>query len=498
MESQYKYICKLATQLSKTYNINFNDIMEQTIPYNRIDIMYLVLAILMNNGLLFQKKFNNYDWYIDKNDFSPFCIWYSNNESEGMEFISLPDEEAYDQEQAELIHILKEEYEEEQQRNHLQEIESLSKKAEIDGDLLLEFVNYFAEEDNIYSYVNEHKSILEDNVCQKSKIIPNPYADKVTYQLKDKEGNISGKKIMWMLRNKCAHNEYTINDNHILLRLKDSMLEMIDYDLFVILKTYLEELINTNTIKHLLKQKNYYTQVSTTIDESYILNENDVIKINEIVSMFILLLKEFYNSHQIEEAINADEIILNFNSYLNNIADFDNDVIEAIDNPNYETAQLSALFFMIFVLSSWDAVDISSINLDFINVYSKKSKIENLYEAIKAYEIKIKYLQEKSNNNTRIIEQINELNEKIRLTQGSIEYINSNENTIKHLRNAFAHGYYYFKDDIIYIYDYDNNQKQTYCANCKIIELLNFVLKKEVLESIYNLEKKSNSIRTKL
>ena len=304
---------------------------------------------------------------------------------------------------------------------------------------------------------------------------------------------------MWLLRNKCAHNEYIVNDNHILLQLNDSKLEMIDYDLFVILNTYLEELINTNTIKHLLKQKRYYIPGETTIDESYTLNENDVIKINEIVSMFTLLLKEFYNSHQIEEAQNADEIILNFNSYLNNITDFDNHIIETIDNPNYETAQLSVLFFMIFVLSNWDTIDISAINLNFINIYSNKIKIENLNEVIKGYELKINCLQGQSKNNARIIQQINEIKEKIKSTQSSIEYINSNENIIKHIRNSFAHGYYYFKDDIIYIYDYDNKQKQTYCASCKIVELLNFVLSNEVLGTIYNFEQtKLNSKQIKL
>ena len=75
--------------------------------------MYLVLSLLMNNGLLFQKKFSNYDWYIDKNEFSPFCMWYSITASEYNDFISLPDEEVFDQDQAELIRILKEEYEEE-------------------------------------------------------------------------------------------------------------------------------------------------------------------------------------------------------------------------------------------------------------------------------------------------------------------------------------------------------------------------------------------------
>ena len=57
MESRYSYICKLATQISKTRNINTNQIVENTIPYNRTDIMYIVLSLLMNNGLLFQKKY---------------------------------------------------------------------------------------------------------------------------------------------------------------------------------------------------------------------------------------------------------------------------------------------------------------------------------------------------------------------------------------------------------------------------------------------------------
>ena len=64
MESKYKYICKLATKIKKTRNINTNNILESNEQYQSSDIMYLILNILMNNGLLFEKKFSNYDWYM--------------------------------------------------------------------------------------------------------------------------------------------------------------------------------------------------------------------------------------------------------------------------------------------------------------------------------------------------------------------------------------------------------------------------------------------------
>jgi len=498
MKSRYTYICKLATQLSKTNNIRLNNITEQITQYNRTDIMYLVLAILMNNGLLFPNKFSNYDWYLDKNEFSPFCAWCSDDVQEDINFISLPDEEIYDQDYAEFIRVLREEYNDEQQKRQTKNIDYLREYSEFNEKQKLEYLDYLEEIYDLDTQSNLCESLSCDEWYTNSKTTPNPYVDKVTYQLKDNEGNISGKKIMWLLRNKCAHNEYEVSDYHILLQLNNGKLEMIDYDLFVILNTYLEELINVNPIKHLLNQRRYYTQEEIKIDESYAFNENDVIKINEIISMFNLLLKEFYNSHQIEDAKNADEIILNFNSYLNDISNFDNRVIEAIDNPDYEIAQLSVLFFMIFVLSNWDVIDVSSINLNFINIYSNKSKIDNLNDTIKIYEDKIKKLVELSNSNERIQQQVNVLKEKILFVQKNIEYINSNENIIKHIRNSFAHGYYYFKEDKIYIFDYDSKQKQTYYASCNIVELLNFVLSDDVLGTLYCLkETKFNLTKTK-
>lgn len=491
MESRYEYICKLATQINKTQPINLDQIRNNSNTYNRTDIMYLVLSLLMNNGLLFQKKFSNYDWYIDKNEFSPFCMWYSITASEYNDFISLPDEEVFDQDQAELIRILKEEYEEERTiqearalANELSEYDSYDDQEEYIEEL---YNNY--EDDNEDALEHQHKlNILDNEVYTKSKLIPNPNVDKVTYQLKDKDGNISGKKIMWLLRNKCAHNEYSISDYHIILSLKDSRLEMIDYDLFVILNTYLEEFINVNTIKHILNQNNYYLEGETTIDDSYTLNENDIIKINEIISMFTLLLKEFFNSHLIEDAKNGEEIILNFNSYLNDITRFDNKIIPAIDNPNYKIAQISTLLTMVFVLSDWNTLDPTYLNLNFLNIHSNKSKIDNLKELISRYQTK----KERLENNPSNSEKIEELKNKIIEVQKSIEYINSNENIIKHLRNSFAHGYYYFKDNTIHIYDYDNKQKQTYYATCNIEDLLNFVLSNEVLGHLYNTEELKN------
>lgn len=487
MKSRYQYICKLATQISKKRNITTDQIQEDTSTYNRTNIIYLVLSLLMNNGLLFQKKFSNYDWYINKNEFSPFCMWYSMSASEYMDFISLPDEEVFDQDQAELIRILKEEYEEEREiqearalANELSEEDSYDNQEEYLEELYSE-----SQDDYDDTYEPHYKlKTLGNEVYTESKIIPNPNVDKVTYQLKDKDGNISGKKIMWLLRNKCAHGEYSISDYQILLSLEDSRLEMIDYDLFVILNTYLEELINVNTIKHLLNQNHYYLEGETTIDDSYTLNENDVTKINEIISMFTLLLKEFFNSHLIEDAKNGEEIILNFNSYLNDINRFDSNIIPAIDNPNYEIAQISTLLTMIFVLSDWKSLDPTYLNISFLNIHSNQSKVDNLRELITRYQTKIERLE----NNPSNKDKIEELKNKIIEVQKSIDYINSNDNIIKHLRNSFAHGYYYFKDDTIHIYDYDNKQKQTYYATCSIEDLLNFVLSNEVLGQLYNPE----------
>lgn len=487
MESRYKYICKLATQISKTRTITLDQIHEDTNTYSRTDIMYLVLSLLMNNGLLFQKKFSNYDWYIDKNEFSPFCMWYSITASEYMDFISLPDEEVFDQDQAELIRILKEEYEEERTIQEARALaEELSEEDSYDSqEEYIEELYSDYQDDYGDTFEPQHRlNILGNTEFTNSKTIPNPNVDKVTYQLKDKDGNISGKKIMWLLRNKCAHSEYSISDYRILLSLKDSRLEMIDYDLFVILNTYLEELINVNTIKHLLNENNYYLEGETTIDDSYTLNENDVIKINEIISMFTLLLKEFFNSHLIEDAKNGEEIILNFNSYLNDINRFDNSIIPAIDNPNYETAQISTLLTMVFVLSDWSNLDPTYLNLSFLNIHSNQSKIDNLNELITRHQEKIERLEQNPSNKDKV----EELKNKILEVQQSINYINSNDNIIKHLRNSFAHGYYYFKDDTIHIYDYDNKQKQTYYATCNIEDLLNFVLSNEVLGHLYNIE----------
>ena len=47
---------------------------------------------------------------------------------------------------------------------------------------------------------------------------------------------------------------------------------------------------------------------------------------------------------------------------------------------------------------------------------------------------------------------------------------------------------YYFKGDTIYIFDYDQKQKQTFSANTKTIDLINFILSNEVLAQIYNIE----------
>ena len=185
-----------------------------------------------------------------------------------------------------------------------------------------------------------------------------------------------------------------------------------------------------------------------------------------------------------ECAKNGEEIILNFNSYLNDINRFDSNIIPAIDNPNYELAQISTLLTMIFVLSDWKSLDPTYLNISFLNIHSNQSKVDNLRELITRYQTKIERLE----NNPSNKDKIEELKNKIIEVQKSIDYINSNDNIIKHLRNSFAHGYYYFKDDTIHIYDYDNKQKQTYYATCSIEDLLNFVLSNEVLGQLYNPE----------
>ena len=488
MESKYKYICKLATKIKKTRNINTNNILENNEQYQPSDIMYLILNILMNNGLLFEKKFSNYDWYIDKNEFSPFCMWYDEEASEFLDYISIPDEERYDQDSIELMHILKDEGNESYRAEEdLEEEETYTEDKDIQyiKDMYYELYDDPTDEitvkpHNIYSW--------NDIAPVSSTTIPNPHLDKVSYQLKDKEGNVSGKKIMWLLRNKCAHNRFDIRDNHITLYLNDSRLELIDYDLFVILNAYLEELININTLQYLLEQNKFYSKDEITIEDDYEAKDSDIIKLNEIISMFTLLLKEFFHSNQSETSKNGDETLLNFNWHLNNIANFDNTIIDSIENPNYEIAEISTLLSMIFVLSNWETIDTESLSLNFLNIESNQTKITNLNNLISQYHRKIESSQSK--------EEIEDLKNKIAETKKSIDYINSNQNTIKHLRNSFAHGYYFFKDDTIFIYDYDQKQKQTFAANCKIDDLINFVLSNEVLAQIYNIEEiKSNSKR---
>lgn len=484
MELKYKYICKLATKIKKTKNINTNNILEKNEKYSPTDTMYLILSILMNNGLLFEKKFSNYDWYIEKNDFSPYCMWYEENATDFLDYISIPDEEIFDQDNIELIRLLKEEADEAYKRQkESEELDEELYEEVIEEEAIQYMKDMYYEPYQDYTddlSLQNYPKIWNDNISSNTTIIQNPQLDKVSYQLKDQNGNVSGKKIMWLLRNKCAHNQFELKDNHITLQLNDSRLELIDYDLFVILNAYLEELININTIKYLLEQNQYYSNDEISIDKTYEPKYIDIIKINEIISMFTLLLKEFFHSEQSYTSKNADETLLNFNWHLNNISNFDKTIISTIDNPNYETAEISTLLTMIFVLSNWGAIDIEHLNLNFINIDSNQNKTANLHKVIHQYQQKIEKSQSK--------DEIEKLKIKITETKISIDYINSNQNTIKHLRNSFAHGYYYFEGETIYIFDYDQKQKQTFSANTKTIDLINFILSNEVLAQIYNIE----------
>ena len=381
MKYRYDYICKLITNLKKTRTINC-DIIENDEKFTNTDIRYLILTILMNSGLLFEKKFSDNNWIINRNDYSSFCVWHGFDGN----YTTIKEEPDFDEMEDEITDwsFLDEEPEE-----------------------VLEEMDYYNQGD-----------------------------DYIISIFKDEDGKVSGTKLMNQIRNKLFHNQYSDYDFGIVLNFAEGELEIEDRDIYAILESYLKACINVKTIKQLLYSNGHFLNKNYLQEDKNSPNQFDVLKINEIISMFqFLYVTASENSKSLQYYSKLEESIFSFNNFLNAIDEINPFILSSISQPDFEKAQLSSLFSIIFVMSDIKRIDISALDFSFLTVKTG--------------------------------------------------YSTDNNNIIRHIRNCFAHGYYTYQNDIIIINDY-NNGVETFSAECSITDFINFSLSEGVLSKMYD------------
>ena len=381
MKYRYDFVCKLITNLKKTRNVNTN-IIENNEKFTNTDIRYLILTLLMNSGMLFEKKFSDNNWFIDRNDFTGYCTWrgLDGNYSNIMEE---PDWDKIED-----------------------EITDWSFLDEESGEEVLVEEDYYNRGDDY--------------------IIP---------IFKGPDGNVSGSKVMNQIRNKLFHNQFSDYDCGIVLKFNEGELEIEDEDIYAMLNSYLKACINTKVIKQLLYLNTKFLDKNYIEEEKNVPDQRDILKINEIVSMFQFLYLMVSMNSKLDSYSKIEESLMPFNNILNSINEVDTSIINSISQPDYEKAQVSSLFSIIFVMSDLKKIDLSSINLNFLNIDNNFSK--------------------------------------------------SNDNVIRHIRNSFAHGYYVYQEDNIIIEDYNKGVK-TFSASCSVSDLIDFSLSQNILGKMYD------------
>lgn len=385
MDYRFDYICKLITNLKKTKNLNIDIIVDDT-QFTNTDIRYLILTILMNNGLLFGKKFSDNNWIIDRNDFSAFCTWRGLDGN----YSTIAEEPKFD----------------------ITDWSFLDE--EIEEEILTE--GYYSQGDEYIISI-----------------------------FKGVDGNISGSKVMNQIRNKLFHNQFNDFKDCIVLNFAEGELEIDDQDIYSLLESYLKACCNTKIIKQILYLNGQFLNSNYSSEEKTVPDLFDVLKINEIVSMFEFLFLKVYTNSNLESYSKIQAALLPFNNFLNSINEIDDSIISSISQPDYEKVQLSSLFSVVFVMSDLRKIDLSSLDFNFMTI--------------------------------------------------SNEYSKTNDNIIRHLRNSFAHGYFTYQGENIIIEDYNNKQIRTFSASCSINDFMNFSLSQNVLGKIYNIQYKGGLVK---
>jgi hypothetical protein len=310
MNYRFDYICKLITQLKETKNIKL-DIVEDDTEFTNTDIRYLILTILMNNGLLLEKKFSDNNWVIDRNDFSSFCTWYG-----------------------------------------------------LDGNY-----SNIAEEPNIDEFDVNINFEVEPTEGYYSN-----GDDYILSIFKDVSGNVDGSKVMNQIRNKFFHNQFSDYEYGIVLTFAEGELEIEDEDIYVLLESYLKACSSSKIIKQLLYSSGKFQNANYSSEEKNSPSFFDVSKINEIVSMFQFLYLMVNKSKGLNNYSRIQESLLQFNNILNSINEIDDSIISSISQPDFEKVQLTSLLSVIYVLSDLKQIDISSLDFNFMAVNSAYSK----------------------------------------------------------------------------------------------------------------------------
>ena len=328
MNYRFDYICKLITSIKKSRNINL-DIIENNSKFTNTDIRYLILTILMNNGLLFEQNFSAINWTIDRDDFSSFCAW------RGLDgkYSNIIDEPS--------IYDLDDE--------HID-------WSFLDNELVL----------------REHEETVE-----LGDSYHNQGDNYIISIFKDENGNISGSKVMNQIRNKLFHNQYEDYDSGIVLKFAEGELEIEDEDIYVLLKAYLKACSETRAIKQLLYSSRKIQNHNFTSEENGIPNTFNIEKINEMVSMFQFLFLMIYRNSDLKSYSKLQEGIMPFNNILNDINQIDPSIISTISQPDFEKTKLSSLFSMIFVMSDLSQLDLSSISFSFLTIGDEYSSDSN-------------------------------------------------------------------------------------------------------------------------
>ena len=381
MNYRFDYVCKLITNLKKTKNINI-DINIDNLEFTNTDIRYLILTILMNSGLLFEKKFSDINWIIDRNDFSAFCNWHGLDGT----------------------------------------YSNIAEDPFTGEDLWGDIIDWSFLDEKSYE-----EPIIVDCYDQGDEYILSIF--------KDDEGNVSGSKVMNQIRNKLCHNQFNEFKDSIILKFAEGVLEIEDKDIYVILESYLKTFINNKIIKQLLYCDGFMNG-NYSSEEKIDPNPVDVLKFKEITDMFDFLFFNVYCNSNLDSYSKLQEALLPFNNILNSINEL-NPFSLKLSQPDYEKAQLSSLFSVIFVMSDLSQIDLLSLDFNFMTI--------------------------------------------------SNEYSKSNDNIIRHIRNSFAHGYFVYQGDNIIIEDYNTNKAKTFSAVCSINDFMNFSLSENILYKIYNI-----------
>ena len=237
--------------------------------------------------------------------------------------------------------------------------------------------------------------------------------------------------------------------------------------------------------------------------------------IEEKFSEYGLVFDEIYKAFALGDSSHYYDNTIIISGYLDDICVYFNELNERLyhlNDDNIDKSYVILLFTIIFGLTSWDNVNLD--NVDFSKVKIDKdfmnSKMINYNDDFvnlcnKYYEIKLSIDETMSNDKIPAHAKENIIgNKKVKMDRilnaiyelkNIKEGFTDSQNLLRHIRNAFCHGYYVFNNNIIKLEDYgvdkDGNKEKTFEATISIIDLLDIALDMNVLEQLYGDKKKT-------